>query len=237
MNPLENKSSKLCPLKVIGTHNSMSYLAPAKWWMKPLRIFAQCQNKTLEEQIQAGAECVDLRVYKSKHDGWCFAHGLVKYKGAKLIPILNKLAQQHPGIIIRLILERARNSEDKQDFSILCRYVNYVYPEINFIGGFHKRTWESLYEFELNDIEIHQHVGSMAEDARWYEKIIPCAYSRRLKEHAFKPGINLIKMASEKLKAFYKPTGLLIEVTHIRNGWYTDGIGIYGVECLNFNIK
>ena len=34
----------------IASHDSMSYLKPAKWWMRPFRFVAQCQKVNLESQ-------------------------------------------------------------------------------------------------------------------------------------------------------------------------------------------
>lgn len=45
-----------------GSHNTMSYLPPRHWWMRPFRAIARCQSRTLLEQLDAGAEAVDLRV-------------------------------------------------------------------------------------------------------------------------------------------------------------------------------
>ena len=77
-------------MRIIGTHNTMSYLPPKRWWMRPLRVFARCQRKTLAEQIAAGAQVFDLRVYRD-NGYWCFAHGLVKFKGATLYGVLDRI--------------------------------------------------------------------------------------------------------------------------------------------------
>ena len=42
---------------ILGTHNSMSYLPPLRWWGWLLIPFARCQNKTIDGQLAAGARC------------------------------------------------------------------------------------------------------------------------------------------------------------------------------------
>lgn len=50
----------------LASHNSMTYLPIKKWWLKPFRFIAQCQNKTIEEQYQAGVRMFDIRIAFNK---------------------------------------------------------------------------------------------------------------------------------------------------------------------------
>ena len=36
----------------IGSHNSMTYLPPKKWYMYPFKFVAKCQSSTIEEQYE-----------------------------------------------------------------------------------------------------------------------------------------------------------------------------------------
>lgn len=163
----------------IGSHNTMSYLPPRRWWQWPLRIFARCQRRTLAEQIAAGIRVFDLRVYRDG-DRWHFAHGLVSFRGAELYGVLEQLP---PHSIVRLILERGR--KNVMAFRALCQHLEAAHKHLTFIGGRRKKDWALLYDFAANkqypDWLIFQHVSSMAADARWYEKILPCLYARRRK--------------------------------------------------------
>ena len=87
-------------MMMIGTHNTMSYLPPKRWWMRPLRVFARCQKRPIAEQIAADAQVFDLRVY-NEGGHWCFAHGLVKFKGATLYTTLDVIPD---GSVVRIIL-------------------------------------------------------------------------------------------------------------------------------------
>lgn len=168
-------------MRMIGTHNTMSYLPPKRWWMRPLRVFARCQRKTLAEQVAAGAQVFDLRVYR---DGgyWCFAHGLVKFKGATLYTTLDVIPS---GSVVRVILERC-HGDDAIKFRDLCVWLDSHFDNLTFIGARRKCDWALLYDFRANreypDYMIHQHVGSMASDARWYERFVPILYARRRNE-------------------------------------------------------
>lgn len=172
----------------------MSYLSPEKWWMWLLRPFARCQHKTLAEQVKAGMQVFDLRIYRDRAwNTWEFAHGLVSFRGADLIDVLSRLPED---AIIRLVLERSSGEEDEQAFAELCRMLEH-HCRGTFIGGRRKKGWKLLYDFEANaryDSYIHQWVGSMARDARMYERILPWAYARRLRRRGHLPekyGINL----------------------------------------------
>lgn len=174
--------------KIIGTHNTMSYLPPKHWWQKPINwLFAQCQS-----ELKTG-QAVDIRlVWNKKQSRWDYAHGLVTY-GRYTNP--SNLIAYFIGIgvkYVRLILERDGGEEQ---FQYLCLHIVRMFGEkVKFIGGYRKSDWKQLYDFGTNDIPIHQWVGSMADDARWYERFIPRLYARRMNKknmENLKEGINL----------------------------------------------
>ena len=99
-------------------------------------------------------------------------------------------------VVVRLILE----DPDKQNHNVyyfeqLCRVwethqarqsvtVNKV---LLFFGGNRKGDWAQIVEFDYKP-NLTQYVGSMMEDARWYEKLMPFAYAwRRNKKNKQKP--------------------------------------------------
>ena len=204
--------------KYIGSHNSMSYLTVENKRLKFInKYFAQCQNKTIDEQLENGIKCFDLRVYNNitkykQEDGsficqcrWNFAHGLINYDNKVILyDILhkfNKYAHENRDtIFVRLILEKSNSKYDKNQFKILCNYVETNYKYITFIGGYNKKDWELLYDFELYDnntnfiFDVTQFVGSMAYDAYWYERFIPRLYAKRcnkINRLNLQTGINL----------------------------------------------
>ena len=78
---------------------------------------------------------------------------------------------------------RTRHNERSKEQEILfidfCNDIENVFGEyMTFFEGRRKGDWALIYNFKHKQ-PINQFVGSMAEDARWYEKIMPFAYARR----------------------------------------------------------
>ena len=171
----------------------MSYLPPKHWWLKPFNwLFAKCQNEPLDYVYTHEIKCVDIRIYwDSKDICWRFAHGSISYnKNIDLCQLVDQLVE-HGVKFIRLILERDGYEEV---FITVCDYLKSYYPNITFLGGYRKSDWRQLYDFGTNNIPIHQWVGSMAEDVRWYERFIPRLYAKRMNDknmENLKEGINL----------------------------------------------
>ena len=192
-------SITIYPSMILGSHNSMSYLAPAHWWMWPFRIFVRCQKKTIREQFFSGVKCFDLRVSFDSHGRARFSHGLVDFilpaaftNGTSLpdpvhnpvlcvLDLLDTFAVGDNIIYVRFILEKKKSQGDFDRFYKLCKYVEETYRHLSFIGGVYKKTWERIYDFNdtITETEIAQPIGSMAPDARWYERLIPAIYALR----------------------------------------------------------
>ena len=183
---------------IIGTHNSMSFLKPKYWCLKPFNwLFAKCQNDPFSNLrkysiLRDIVKCVDLRIYwNEKNESWHFAHGLIDYGELNLISFIEELIKNNIEYI-RIILERD-GGEDL--FFTACKNIEMIYGEnVTFLGGYRKSDWKQLYDFDTNNIPIHQWVGSMADDARWYERFIPRLYAKRMNKHNVrnaKKGINL----------------------------------------------
>lgn len=186
-------------LKVIGSHNTMSYLPVKNKWLKLVnKLFAQCQDKDIDAQIDVGVRCFDLRVYLDKDNKWKFAHGLINYDGYDIEYVVAHLASViKDKCYVRIILEKKCNDGDSIEFKKLCASLEHIYDEIIFIGGYRKKDWKLLYDF-LNGnnytYSVIQYVGSMASDAKWYEKFMPFAYAKRcnrINKLNLKQGINL----------------------------------------------
>lgn len=172
---------------IIGTHNSMTYLRPQKWYGWFMIPFARCQNKTIEEQWNDGARCFDLRIRFTKQGEPYFAHRLYEctheVKPFEVLKQLYRLSfRNNQRAFVRLILE----DPDKQNHNVVyfkkfCEVLGIKYKAIHFFGGNRKGDWKKLYTFkgDVPDSLNNQWVSSMMEDARWYEKFLPFAYARR----------------------------------------------------------
>lgn len=186
-------------MPIIGTHNSMTYLRPQKWYGWFMIPFARCQRKTIEQQWNDGARCFDLRIRFTKQGEPYFAHGLYecthKVKFIDVLKQLDKLIlRDGQRAFVRLILE----DPDKQNhnvvyFKAFCQAwethqaFHTVNKWIHFFGGNRKGDWAQIVEFDCKP-NLTQYVGSMMEDARWYEKLMPFAYAwRRNKKNKKNP--------------------------------------------------
>mgnify|MGYP000455399233 FL=1 len=178
---------------IIGTHNSMTYLQPHKWYGWFMIPFARCQRKTIEQQWNDGARCFDLRIRFTRQGEPYFAHGLYECTHkVKFIDVLVQLYRlsfrNNQRAFVRLILE----DPDKQNHNVVyfkkfCEVLEIKYKAIHFFGGNRKGDWAQIVEFDYKP-ELQQYVGSMMADARWYEKIMPFAYAwRRNKKNKQNP--------------------------------------------------
>lgn len=184
---------------IIGTHNSMTFLPPEHWYGWFMIPFARCQRKTIEEQWHDGARCFDLRIRFTKQGEPYFAHGLYECTHeVKPIDVLVRLdrlmIRYNQPAFVRLILE----DPDKQNhnvvyFKAFCQAweTHQAFHTgnkwIHFFGGNRKGDWAQIVEFDYK-LNLTQYVGSMMEDARWYEKIMPFAYAwRRNKKNKQNP--------------------------------------------------
>lgn len=148
----------------IGTHNTMSYLSPKQWWMKPFHFVAKCQNLTLEEQYNLGCRMFDMRVKFNKEGEPHFRHGMMAFKGDvyETLKLLNDKSNDADFIYVRFILESKIDSFQKEHFIEFCKNIERDYPNIGLFCGRDKYTWEQLYKFKLDDIyDIWQPVSSL----------------------------------------------------------------------------
>lgn len=89
-----------------GSHNTMTYLKPHKWWMKLINFTSKCQDKTPEEQYAAGVRYFDIRVCM-EHDDTLpsyYGHGKIKYEKGKSQLLQGLLLK--PGAVGRIVLEK-----------------------------------------------------------------------------------------------------------------------------------
>lgn len=197
---------------IIGTHNSMSYLPPRRWWHRLMLPFSRCQSKTIDEQLSAGARCFDLRISFDRDGMARFRHGWCRFADDETLTAVLEQLQHHGGIYVRLILEEpltlwntvkkalGLKTTQKPDatneyyFPRRCALYQKTYCGITFLGGYRKYDWAKLYDFGTGDIPLHQWVSSMDPAAPWFQRLLPKLYARRHNPAALQapqPGINL----------------------------------------------
>lgn len=123
---------------ITGTHNTMSYLRPAAWWMRPFRPWAQCQTLDIRAQLYHRARYFDLRIRIDQRTGDpYFCHGLIAYKAPTtrgtlaidanptlVIQMLSRhaaLRRQH--IYLRIMLETLK-PDDRPQQTLFRAYID-----------------------------------------------------------------------------------------------------------------
>lgn len=175
-----------------GTHDSFTYLKPRSFWGWFALPFYRTQSKDLEEQLYDGWTCIDMRV--TFKDGFIIlAHGIVKLKSDTnfVWQSLNMIENyrkhntknlDNGDMYVRVILEDTKvKPENEKLFKNFCDVIVGGYPYIKFFGGNRRCDWKQVYSFRENPT-LAQMCGSMAPDARWYEKLIPWFYAKRKNE-------------------------------------------------------
>lgn len=139
---------------ILGSHNSWSYLPPKKWWMKPFRFVAQCQDYDIKNQYNHGVKCFDLRL-QYDGDNLRVVHGFMIYKISikELLEDLKWLNDK--GDVYVRVLHDARtkelhNTKAIQHFKEQCAKFVELFPNIKFWCG------ENLYD-NTTDYEFENH--------------------------------------------------------------------------------
>ena len=133
----------------LGSHNTMSYLKPLKWWMWVGRFMAKCQKISYSEQYEAGVRYFDLRISFPKHkDGVygtpVFSHGLMDFKGVTPSEVLEFLNSKDD-VYCRIILEKGDETAEEL-FRIYINKWLKKYPNLKIWLMVEKSQWKTLVE-------------------------------------------------------------------------------------------
>lgn len=144
----------------IGTHNSLTYLTPKKWWQKLIKFTAKCQEVNYEKQYELGARVFDVRLWYDDDMKMEIRHGRISYKiGYTILFRMLDFLEEKGDCYVRIICEEdsfAKNDPiaiDKEKcFIDDCKYIELLYNNIKFFGGNRKYDWKVLYNFENKDV-------------------------------------------------------------------------------------
>ena len=141
----------------IGSHDSLSYLKPRIWWMRPFHFVARCQSKTYQEQYEAGARYFDVRLRTTIDPNAepTIAHGIMPFRAKagflnEMFGWLDGRSTSDNPIYIRLLYEmpmkdKTKEAEKKEQvFVSLCQKYMEAYPNLRFCGGQRKYDWKLL---------------------------------------------------------------------------------------------
>ena len=179
---------------ILGSHNSWSYLPPKKWYMKPLRFTAQCQDWDIKTQYEHGVRCFDLRI---KYDGNTLqvVHNIMVYKCTtdKLLEDLTWL-NTHDDVWVRVLLDvrSKRNLTERQqkNFRNDCSAFEQLFPNIKFWCGRNLvYDWSDVrsseYEFK-NNPSCEEHYSSV--EGCKLDDIYPRAWAKKHNKSVYAKG-------------------------------------------------
>lgn len=167
----------------LGTHNSMTYLKPKKWYMYPFRFMARCQDIDIERQYEYGVRHFDLRIVFDKDGTPEFRHGMMAYKGDvyKTISYLNERPEP---VYCKFWLELNKDNEEQEKlFAYLCELLEKGNKNIKFYGGQNKKG-KALYRFK-NGEPVHVACFSSLQKPV-FDDLYPKLYAKRHNKNAKK---------------------------------------------------
>lgn len=150
---------------ILGSHNSLTYLKSVKFWMKPFKWMAQCQDLDLISQYNNGVRLFDVRVwgFKNSFVEYNVCHGFFAFKTnlEVVFSLLENLAEKNnEDIWCRLWLEENNVRKHYKDISVreqnfinFCYYIQLKFSHIKFFGGLRKFDGKELFKFN-NDTPL-----------------------------------------------------------------------------------
>lgn len=162
---------------ILGTHNSMSYLPVAQWWLRPFRAWGRCQRLDYFGQWDAGARYFDLRI-KFDSDGRAhFGHGRISYSCAErpekvILKLLELAAQAKKDIYLRILLEQRATRESRRLFAAWIDATNLVHWLDLMATGWHighKKPDGLIYPDNMGRRVV---TAFMRRDG-WWQRVVP----------------------------------------------------------------
>lgn len=163
---------------MIGSHNTLSYLKPVKWWQKLLNPWTKCQLIDILTQKEIGVRYFDIRIRPVMVDGKYvphYCHNNVDYgkTDERVFMVINHWSLDLK-IYLRITLDVREKPEDADEMQTwFLNYIQYLknkYPHINFDSI--KVFWDWSNDYgpqEIKVIEFHWSVNKK----RWYEYLFP----------------------------------------------------------------
>ena len=186
-------------MKILGSHNSWSYLPPRKWWMWPIRFMARCQQVDIKRQYELGVRCFDLRVRFNDLGLGIVSHGVVEYcfTASRIYMDLSWLNEQ--GDCQVRVLHEARNADQYNEntrilFRAFCSRIQSNYKSIRFWCGRNLYNWsEKDYDFG-DDPECEERYASVTPPKllAWWPWLFSRRYNHSIREQGTEKDILLI---------------------------------------------
>lgn len=145
----------------------MTYLPAANRRWEILAPWWRCQDKTLEQQIEAGVRWFDLRIIRHG-DRWHWAHGLVDLGEADVFHALDTIGEC--GGSCRLLLERGDDIDEDVFYRKFCAAQTLIdYPQIQSVIA--KKRWV-VYFLRINVLgTVDRCYIPLRRNKPWYRQI------------------------------------------------------------------
>ena len=149
-------------MRILGSHNSLSYLRPNSILLWPFHFTARCQVVNIRAQYSLGVRVFDIRLWFDKDGRPLVKHGWITFRCSveKLSGILGWLNYKGD-TSVRLILETppflltpdplAVMTEKKFYFTTFCTTLINTFKRVKFFGFRDKKTWETILDDRTND--------------------------------------------------------------------------------------
>lgn len=174
---------------ILGSHNSLSFLTPNKWWMKLFNFYYKTQDKNLVEQIKSGVHMFDIRVrfttdglVKICHNGWEYKNAFVIDDFVNIILDTIRIHKiDDEKYYIRLVLETSetRFGQELMFIDLGNCFKKMADENIVIFGGQRKFDWSRVI-VTIPDYFVACPVSTMDKRCRWYEKICPRWFAKRM---------------------------------------------------------
>lgn len=135
---------------VLGSHNTLSYLTPSKWYKRPFKWMAKCQNISYYKQYDLGVKVFDLRIKFNKYGDPIICHGKMEYEFDicdlhEFLTYLNRCKDCYLRVIYEVTNSKSEYKEEC--FKNFCAHIQNMYKNIVFFGGNRKYDWKQIFKF------------------------------------------------------------------------------------------
>lgn len=139
---------------IIGSNNSLTYLEPCCFWLKPFKYFGRCQEREYDIQYDyCGVRLFDFRLYADRNNHIIIKNGNYEYPSVSFYEILDFLNKKGDVIVLLTIDDlytyesAARIKAIDNKFIEICNIIEVIYKNIGFCGGYRQGDRTKLYHF------------------------------------------------------------------------------------------
>lgn len=198
----------------LASHDTMTYLKPKAWYLRPFHFTAKCQSKSIEEQYEKyGVRYFDLRVYFDENGIPEFRHGSMAFKG-DVYKVLEYLNNKNEEVWVRILLEANETSfkfkylfnkekiqhEKNRQIMLFQQFMAKAeqdYSNLKFHNGRSKWDWKVIYKCKYPEPSLDQKVSSMT----WkiFDDWCPYIYARLMNRENIEKGTDCDYLALDFL--------------------------------------